>query len=119
MQIINKKFYLISLLFIFPYLHSSAIACQKVNPSPLTFINGIMFGCDCNMEVFIIKGIEKFPNNELHVFDATGIEVYQKEGYQNDWKGNCKDTEINKGDVLYYLFDDGEGKTYSGIIKVN
>ncbi len=78
-----------------------------------------MFGCDCNMEVFTIKGIENFPYNELHVFDAKGIEVYQKEGYKNDWKGNCKESEINKGDVLYYLFDDGEGMTYSGIIKVN
>ena len=114
-----KKTILISIFFITSYLYTSACSNNNKNPNPLTFINGIMFGCGCNMEVFTIKGVENFPDNDLHVFDANGIEVYHKEGYQNDWKGGCKDIEIKKGDILYYLFDDGEGKTYSGIIKIN
>ena len=49
--------------------------------SGLIFNNGISISSDRGNDVFVIEGIENFPNNELRIFNRWGVEVYDAEGY--------------------------------------
>lgn len=38
-------------------------------------------------DVWIIDGIENYPNNEVLIYNRWGSEVYKVKGYMNDWRG--------------------------------
>ncbi|MEL6864078.1 MAG: gliding motility-associated C-terminal domain-containing protein, partial [Bacteroidota bacterium] len=68
-------------------------------------------------DVLFIQGIEKFPNNEILIFNRWGNEVFSQKGYNNDWAGTYKDKQLPDG-TYFYIFDDGEGNKYSGYINI-
>ena len=55
---------------------------------------------------FLIKGLDKFPDNTLVVFNRWGNEIFAKDSYYRDWKG-----EGPNGEAL----PDG---TYFAVLKV-
>ena len=42
---------------------------------------------DYQNDVFVIKNIENYPNNHVLIYNRWGNLVYEKNGYNNDWKG--------------------------------
>ncbi|RYD93892.1 MAG: gliding motility-associated C-terminal domain-containing protein, partial [Sphingobacteriales bacterium] len=50
-------------------------------------------------DVFEIRGIEQFAQNELSIVNRWGNEVYRQKGYQNTWAG----TGLNEGTYYYIL----------------
>ncbi len=48
---------------------------------------------------FVIKGIGKFPTNELIIFNRYGDHVYESVNYQNDWSAEG----LNAGTYFYVL----------------
>ena len=69
---------------------------------------------------FTIVGVENFPENFLYVFNDFGHEVYYRKGYMNDWNGESRNgDQLPVEKVYYYVFSDGEGKVYSGYLKLN
>ena len=74
---------------------------------------------DGKNEAFIIKGIEKYPNNTILIFNRWGNKVYEKAGYLNEWAGeNTNDFSAGRGTLpegtYFYTIDLGDG---SPIIK--
>jgi gliding motility-associated-like protein/uncharacterized repeat protein (TIGR01451 family) len=55
---------------------------------------------------FVIKGIGKFPSNELIIFNRYGDHVYESKNYQNNWAAEG----LNAGTYFYVL----RGKDVSG-----
>lgn len=43
---------------------------------------------DGKNDVFYIENIEKYPQNELMIFNAWNQVLYKKRGYMNDWNGD-------------------------------
>jgi len=68
-------------------------------------------------DTWIVKNIEFYPNNKVTVYDRTGIVVYTKQGYANDWAGTYHGAILNQG-TYYYLVDLGNGSTLRGFITV-
>ena len=68
---------------------------------------------------FIIEGIEKYPANQVLIFNRWGNEVYRKGGYSNDdaWTGDFKGELVPQG-TYFYVIDDGQGRKYSGYVEV-
>ena len=95
----------------------SPISCDLTIPQAIT-PNG-----DGYNDVFIIDGIENYPNNELVIFNRWGSEVFRVKNYQNDWNGKSTNNFNVWGEDLptgtyYYLFDpmvDGK-KALNGFI---
>jgi len=66
---------------------------------------------DGKNDVFEIKGIEKYPNNEIEIYNRWGNLVYKKSGYKNEWDGRPNVTSMGK--------DRLPSATYFYILKLN
>jgi len=84
----------------------------------LTFFTGFSPNSDGENDVLYIDGLQNFPNNTLSVFSKWGTEIFNKKNYQNDWSGIWEGQPIPDG-TYFYVFEDGNGSTYSGYVQVN
>jgi gliding motility-associated-like protein len=83
-------------------------------------------------DVFVIRGIHRFPNNTLEIFNRWGVKVYGVEGYGQDDKFFRGISEgrvtIDRGErlpvgtyyyVLNYVNDEGKSKRLAGPLYIN
>ena len=85
----------------------------------LTIYSGFSPDGDGENDVFIIKGVENYPNNSLSIFDYSGKEIYRKEGYHNDWDGNPSNEKLIGEYTYFYVFEDGKGNAHSGYFRID
>lgn len=66
---------------------------------------------------FEIRGLERFPENRLLVFNRWGNEVFKTNAYQNDWDG----ANLSEG-TYYYIFElrlhNGHWQTFKGFLTI-
>jgi gliding motility-associated-like protein len=65
---------------------------------------GISPNNDSRNDVFVISGIENYPNNKLVIFNRWGDILIEKEPYENDWGG---ENENSTGVAHKNIFPDG------------
>jgi len=76
-------------------------------------------------DLFVIRGIDRFPNNTFTIFNRWGNEVYEASPYTNTWDGSClSDISIGNGNLpvgtYFYVLDLGDGSdVYKGTIYLN
>jgi len=79
--------------------------------SVLDIPDGFTPNGDGTNEFFVITGIERFPGNELIIYNRWGNVVYTAKDYKNDWDGRTNSSlTIGGNDLLptatyYCLFD--------------
>ena len=72
---------------------------------------------------WIIKGIEKYPNTKVKVFNRWGSGIFQdNDGYANPWNGTHNGTELPTA-TYYYVIDlkgslDGTDHSISGYVVI-
>jgi gliding motility-associated-like protein len=85
------------------------IQVEKIDAPTLFSPNG-----DGTNDLFILPGIESYPNNEFIVMDKLGQVVYKQKGYDNQWNGAATkgsySGDILPDDTYFYVLDLGEGK---------
>lgn len=71
-------------------------------------------------DLFVIEGIENFPNNELQIFDRNGFLVFNVRAYKNTWNGvNNKGVALDSGSY-FYVFNKKDGsKLLNGYIVLS
>lgn len=101
-----------------------------MDPDPcddlLDIPNGFSPDGDGINDFFVIRGIEKIPNNNLKIFNRWGTLVYERDGYQNNWDGtsesryNIEGNELPSG-TYYYVLDsrDPAYGVFTGYVYVN
>ncbi|MFN6037749.1 MAG: Ig-like domain-containing protein, partial [Bacteroidota bacterium] len=100
-----------------PQLCDTAIFNVTVTPRDEFFVpEGISPNGDNQNDNFVIKGLEKYPNNKILIFNRWGDKVYDAAPYNNDWNGINKyglkigGEELPTG-TYFYIIDLGvEGK---------
>ncbi|MBC7411782.1 MAG: DUF3494 domain-containing protein [Bacteroidia bacterium] len=76
-------------------------------------------------DLFVIRGIQNYPNNNFTIFNRWGDKVFEASPYQNTWNGTCSKGLQIGGDMLptgtyFYLLDLGDGsKIIKGTIYLN
>lgn len=80
-------------LFLDPRLNEAATIVATNILSP----NG-----DGKNDTWIIEDIEKYPENEVSIFDRSGRLVYQTKNYKNDWDGSLAGLPLAEN-TYYYL----------------
>lgn len=69
-------------------------------------------------DAWYIEGIKLFPQSHVAVYNIYGQPVFEKEGYQNDWKGTYKGSELPDGTYFYVLTFSDTAKVYKGTIDI-
>lgn len=74
--------------------------------------NAVTPNGDGDNEVFYVRNIWLYPDNDVEIYNRWGNRVYRKEGYNNEWNGG------NLPDGTYYYIvnvrRDGEGRLFKG-----
>lgn len=75
---------------------------------------------DGKNDVWIIKDIEKYPDNEITVFDRAGRVVYSVKNYQNNWTGTLSGLPLAEGTYYYIikLIKDTQTNSVKGFITI-
>lgn len=70
---------------------------------------------DGKNDTWVVKDIERYPDNEVTVFDRSGQVVFQTKNYKNNWTGHLSGTQLVEGTYYYIIKLNKGGKT--GLIK--
>jgi gliding motility-associated-like protein len=60
-------------------------------------------------DYFEIGEIQRYPNNEVWVYDSAGNLVFNVKGYTNDWQGTINGNPLPKASYLYRVDADSNG----------
>ncbi|MEI6851736.1 MAG: Ig-like domain-containing protein [Bacteroidota bacterium] len=86
----------------------------------LIIYNGVSPDGDGNNDVWIISGIEHFPDNEVSIFNRWGDQIANYTHYNNldiSWDGTYKGRQVPDG-TYYYILDIKNKKKFAGWIYV-
>lgn len=67
-------------------------------------------------DIFLVEGIEEFPESKLEILTRWGELVYSEENYNNNWKGQNSQGEALPDDTYYYILQLPEGMTYKSYV---
>lgn len=93
------------------------IAC--VEEDTIIIYNGFSPNGDGFNETFTIENIDKFPDNEVIVYNRWGNLVFQATGYNNTWDGRYRGTSLPDGTYFYMITINGGRQEYSGHLQIN
>ena len=70
---------------------------------------------------FIIKGLHKYPNNSIQIYNRYGNIVYESKNYQNYWDGvsSGKSKKLPAAPYFYVLSVNGGSKIVKGWLYIN
>ena len=83
---------------------------SKKDPSPMIFAEFFSPNGDDVNDFFVIKNVEEYPINKMHIFNRWGDLVYTSEPYKNEWNGisNAKNqffgTKVPDG-IYFFKFE--------------
>lgn len=80
--------------------------------------NGFSPNDDGVNEAFKILNIDKFPDNEVTVFNRWGVMVFSEKGYNNTWKGTYKSADLPDGTYFYRIDLGGKLQKYAGFVQL-
>jgi gliding motility-associated-like protein len=69
-------------------------------------------------DVWYIENIDKFPGNEVMIFNVDGQEVYKQKNYMNDWKGTYKGNTLPDGTYYYVVLIPQNELVYKGSLDI-
>jgi gliding motility-associated-like protein len=78
---------------------------------------------DEDNETFIIKGIQFYPQNNLTVYNRWGNKVYQKSGYNNEWKGESSTSKVGSSALpvgtYFFVLEYGKQRHKTGYVYLD
>lgn len=83
------------------------IGCFSGEPDEFRFYTGFSPNGDSINDTFTIQNVDAFPNNELHIYNRWGTEVFSMSGYDNGWDGTFNGQQLPDGTYFYqFILDD-------------
>ncbi|MFY8138673.1 MAG: choice-of-anchor L domain-containing protein [Flavobacteriales bacterium] len=76
-------------------------------PSELKWPTGLTPNGDGFNDAYVIQGLEKYQKNEFKVFNRWGNVVYEKNNYNQDWKGQNSDGDQLPDGTYFVIFTSG------------
>ncbi|MGO4290323.1 MBG domain-containing protein, partial [Chitinophaga sp. RAB17] len=73
---------------------------------------------DGKNDLWVVKNIDMYPQNEVKIFDRAGRMVFHQRGYTNNWNGTVNGQRLAEG-TYYYIIDLGNNKPqFKGFITL-
>jgi len=97
--------------------NSDTVVIKVINGDKLFFYSAFTPNGDGDNDFFYIGNIEKYPDNNLKIYNRYGKVVYSATNYNNDWDGTYLGNQIPTG-TYFYIFTDGVDKKYKGTVTI-
>lgn len=68
---------------------------------------------DSSNPLFVVKGIEAFPESTLLIYNRWGKLIFESNNYRNNWSAD----EVADG-AYFYIFKRSDGNDYSGSLTI-
>ncbi|PWS31874.1 gliding motility-associated C-terminal domain-containing protein [Pedobacter paludis] len=102
-QTFNANSLVLTQGFLQPFLISS-------NPTDLVIVNNILTpNGDGKNDFFVVKGLEKYTNNKVSIFDRGGRLLFKTDNYQNNWDGYYNGKPLAEDTYYYIIYLEGAG----------
>jgi|GEM_PF-1289234 len=73
---------------------------------------------DGRNDLWVVKNIDMYPDNEVMIFDRAGRIIYRQQHYANNWNGKLNGQALAEG-TYYYIVDLGENRPkFKGFITI-
>jgi len=73
---------------------------------------------DGRNDLWVVKNIDMYPDNEVMIFDRAGRIIYRQQHYANNWDGKLNGQPLAEG-TYYYIVDLGENRPkFKGFITI-
>ncbi len=96
---------------------SDTVRITVIPGDVLYFYSAFTPNNDGDNDHFYIGNVEKFPDNNLKIYNRYGKLIYSATNYLNDWNGTYLGNYVPTG-VYYYIFDTGADKKYKGSVTI-
>ncbi len=83
----------------------------------VTLHNVITANADSKNDLFIIEGLQNYPNSQLTIFNRYGTPVFESNNYRNDWGGTDNNGKELSAGVYFYLLNLNDDRPKEKIIK--
>ncbi len=102
-----------------PYFIDEIDNCQEPEPESIRIATAMTPNGDNSNDMFMIRGLENYPNNRLYIFNRWGNKVYEASNYQNNWYGNYQNKPLPVATYYYILeLNDTTQQVYKGAITI-
>ncbi|MGF6929334.1 gliding motility-associated-like protein [Chitinophaga sp. W2I13] len=73
---------------------------------------------DGKNDLWVVKNIDMYPQNEVRIFDRSGRMIFHQRGYTNNWNGTVNGQRLAEG-TYYYIIDLGNNvPKFKGFITI-
>jgi gliding motility-associated-like protein len=88
-------------------------------PLILEMPSGFSPNNDDKNDMFVVHGIEAYPDNKLTIYNRWGNIVYNKDGYANEWDGRSNNGLQLPGSTYFVLLEiNGGEKVLKGYVEL-
>ncbi len=88
----------------------ATVVIVVVCPDSLLVYNGISPNGDGKNDVWLIEGLQNYPNHTVSVLNRWGNEVLKTTNYQNNWDGKWDGKDLPDGTYFYWIRNDKTGE---------
>jgi gliding motility-associated-like protein len=90
---------------------------EVIKGDKLFFYSAFTPNADGENDYFYIGNLEKYPDNNLKIYNRYGKMIYSATNYANNWDGTYLGNEIPTG-TYFYIFTDGVDQKYKGTVTL-
>lgn len=107
-------------------LVTAANGCSDTDQVTITLIqdynlvitNLITANADGHNDTWVVQGIENYPENEVHIYNRNGMEVFTAQGYHNEWNATYNGQQVPDGTYIYIIKFTGSDVVLKGAVTV-
>ena len=84
---------------------TAQVVILVVCPDSLRAFTAISPNGDGRNDVFLVDGLQNYPDHTVCIFNRWGNQVLNQKNYQNDWSGTWNGTNVPDGTYFYFIRD--------------
>lgn len=96
---------------------NDVVTVNVKNGDLLFFYSAFTPNNDGDNDVFYIGNLDKYPDNNLKIYNRYGKLIYNINNYDNSWDGKYLGNTVPTG-TYFYILNDGKDKLYRGSVTI-
>lgn len=97
--------------------NSDDVIVTVIPGDQLVFYSAFTPNNDGDNDVFYVANLEKYPDNNLKIYNRYGKVIYSATNYDNSWNGTYLGNTVPTG-TYFYILNDGKDNLHKGSVTI-